>query len=294
MTQKALGRSHRNGLTVMELLRMFPDDATSEKWFEDLRWANGRFCPDCGSTNTVAVASGKPMPYRYVDCRKHFSVRKGMVMQSSKLGLQKWAVAIYMMTAGVQGTSSMKLYREDGVRQATAWFLILRIREAFNEGASLPFPGPMEVDETCIGGKRRNMSNSKRKTLQDTGRGAVGKVAVVGAKDRATKRVTAYQDVLFDHETVKHSVSEYVRGMAHTNWVESFWSLLKRGYHGTFNRLSEKHLNRYIQEFACLNKIRDQDTIAQMTAMVRKIEGKRLRYKDLIVGNGETNKRVAV
>ena len=127
---------------------MFSDDATSEKWFEDLHWANGRFCLDCGSTNTVAVASRKPTPYRCRGCRNHFSVRKGMVMQSSKLGLQKWAVAIYMMTTGVKGTSSMKLYREDGVRQATAWFLILRIREAFNEGASLPFPGPMEVGET--------------------------------------------------------------------------------------------------------------------------------------------------
>ncbi|MCY4458974.1 MAG: transposase [Albidovulum sp.] len=119
MTQKALGRSHRNGLTVMELLRMFPDDATSEKWFEDLHWAYGRFCPDCGNTTTVAVASRKPMPYRCRDCRNHFSVRKGMVMPTSKLGLQKWAVAIYMMTTGIMGTSSMKLYREVGVRQAT-------------------------------------------------------------------------------------------------------------------------------------------------------------------------------
>jgi len=174
-------------------------------------------------------------------------------------------------------------------------FLIQRIREAFNEGASrLAFPGPVEVDETYIGGKRRNMSNSKRKAIKDTGCGAVGKVAVVGAKDRATKIVTGYQGVPFDHETVKHIVSEYVRGMAHTNWAESFWILLMRGYHGTFHRLSEKHLNRYVQVFAGRNTIRDQDTIAQMTAMVRKTDGKRLRYKDLIVDYGESNKPVAV
>ncbi|MCY3702472.1 MAG: IS1595 family transposase [Rhodospirillales bacterium] len=321
MTRKAPGRSHRKGLTVMELLRMFPDNAAAERWFEDQRWGkSGRFCPDCGSCNTATVASRKPMPYRCRDCRAHFSVRKGTVMQSSKLGLQKWAIALYMMTTGIKGTSSMKLYREVGIRQGTAWFLMQRIREAFNEGASLPFPGPVEVDETYMGGKRKNMSNAKRRQLakEGAGRGSVGKVAVVGAKDRATKQVTAkvvqetdkptlqgfvketaapgatvytdeataYSGLPFDHETVKHSVSEYVRGMAHTNGIESFWSMFERGFHGTFHKMSPKHLNRYVQEFAGRNNIRDMDTIAQMTAMVRQMEGKRLRYVDLIADNG--------
>ena len=156
MTQKAPGRSHRTGMTVMELLRKFPDDAAAEAWFEAQRWPEGRFCPDCGSTNTVVVASRKPMPYRCRDCRHHFSVRKGTVMQSSKLGLQKWAIALYMMTTGIKGTSSMKLYREVGIRQATAWFLMQRIREGFIEGENKPFPGPVEADETYIGGKEKN------------------------------------------------------------------------------------------------------------------------------------------
>ena len=161
MTQKAPGRSHRTGMTVIELLRKFPDDATAEAWFEAQRWPDGRFCPDCGSTNTVAVASRKPMPYRCRDCRNHFSIRKGTVMQSSKLGLQKWAVALYMMTTGIKRTSSMKIYRELGIRQATAWFLMQRIREGFIEGENKPFPGPVEVDETYVGGRRRTSTRRR-------------------------------------------------------------------------------------------------------------------------------------
>ena len=172
MAKRGPGKAHREGLTVIELFRMFPDDAAAERWFEEQRWPEGRFCPDCGSTNTVAVANRKPMPYRCRDCRGHFSVRKGTVMQSSKIGLQKWVVAIYMMTTGLKGTSSMKLYREVGIRQATAWFLMQRIREGFDLGTGMPFPGPVEADETFIGGKRHN--TCRRRSVPSL-RGAAGR-----------------------------------------------------------------------------------------------------------------------
>jgi transposase-like protein len=138
-------------------LRRVPDDATAERWFEATRWPDGRFCLDCGSINNVSIASRKPMPYRCRDCQARFLVRKGTVMQSSKLGLQKWAIALYMMTTGVKGTSSMKLYQEVGIRQATAWLLMRRIRGGFIEGYNLPFPGPVEADETAVGGERLHL-----------------------------------------------------------------------------------------------------------------------------------------
>ena len=312
--KKAPGKHHRDGLTIIQLLQIFPDDATAEKWFEKQRWPEERCCPDCGSVNTVETKRRKPMPYRCRDCRRHFSVRKGMVMQSSKIGYQKWAIGIYMMATGLKGVSSMKLYRELGITQKTAWYLMQRIREGFLGGVA-DRAGPVEVDETFMGGKRRNMSNQKRKEL--SGRGSVGKTAVVGAKDRATKRVAAQvvedttaqtlQGFVFDHtqpgvkvytddsssyislenhESVKHSIQEFVRGDVHTNGVESLWSMFKRGYVGTYHKMSVKHLHRYVREFAGRQNIRDLDTLAQMSFVVQGMDGKLLHYQDLTADNG--------
>ena len=163
------------------------------------------------------------------------------------------------------------------------------------------------------------MSNTKRKELADTGRGPVGKTAVIGAKDRATKHVAAqgghghrqqprckgswastyepgakvytddagaYHSLPFDHATVKHSLSEYVRGDVHTNGIESLWSMLKRAHKGTFHKLSPKHLDRYVQEFAGRHNLREQDTIDQLGSLQSGMEGKRLRYRTLIAANG--------
>ena len=260
----------------------------------------------------AVVKNRKPMPYRCKDCRKYFSVRKGMVMQSSKLGYQKWAIAIYLVATNLKGISSMKLHRELKVRQPTAWYLAQRIREGFVTGQVL-MSGQVEVDETFIGGKERN--KHPRKKL-NAGRGTVGKAVVVGAKNRETKKVSAavvrstdqenlqgfirdrviegstiYTDdhsgydglqVDFEHKTVKHSVSEYVSDQAHTNGIESFWSLLKRGYYGTYHRMSEKHLQRYVDEFSGRHNLRSLDTIDQMARIVRGLDGKLLRYQDLV------------
>lgn len=313
---KAPGKHYREGLTILQLFQKFPDDATAEKWLEEQRWPDERCCPDCGSTNTAVVKSRKPMPYRCRDCRRHFSVRKGTAMQSSKIGCQKWVIALYMMTTGLKGVSSMKLHRELGVRQSTAWYMMQRLREGFFGNAG-NMTGPVEVDETYMGGKRRNMSNKQRKALAGTGRGGSGKTTVVGAKDRATKQVAAkvvtdtkaktlqgfvherirpdakvYTDdsssysSMDNHETVKHSHMEFVRGEVHTNGVESLWSMLKRGYIGTYHKMSPKHLDRYIREFAGRQNIREFDTLTQMALVAKGLDQNVLHYRDLIADNG--------
>ena len=311
--RKGPGRSYRKGLSVIELLKMFPDDEAAEKWFEECRWPNGeRFCPDCGSVNYSVSANRKPMPYRCRDCKNYFSVRKGSVMQYSKIGIQKWVIAIFMLTTGIKGISSMRVYRELGLPQKTAWFMMQRIREAFMTGNGKKLPGPIEVDETYIGGREKNKHWKKKANNVPY---YAGKAIVIGARSQKTGKVQAsvilssdhktlinfikevaepgtkvYTDFYkaykgmrgFRHDRVKHAAGEYYRKGVTTNGIESFWSGLKRGYKGVYHKMSPKHLNRYVQEFVGRNNIRDLDTVEQMEVIAVGLIGKRLRYGDLI------------
>ena len=313
MTHKGPGKSGREGISLVKLMKMFPTDDAAREWFEARIWPHGPHCPHCGSANVQSGIKHRSMTHRCRDCdgRPMFSLKTGNIMEGSKLGYQTWAIAIYLVTTSLKGVSSMKLHRDLEITQKSAWHLAHRLRKAFEADGGL-FAGPVEVDETYIGGKRKNMPKAKRKTLE--GRGAVGKAAIAGAKDRATNRVNAdvvpatdgatlqgfvrarteagatvytddaaaYRDMAgFEHEAVKHSVGEYVRGMAHTNGMESFWSMLKRGYQGTYHHMSPKHLGRYVDEFSGRHNIREDDTEEQMAHVAKRMVGRRLKYRDL-------------
>ncbi|MDE0308743.1 MAG: IS1595 family transposase [Acidiferrobacterales bacterium] len=316
MASKAPGKHFRKGISLPDLFRIFPDDDAAQAWLEQQRWGGEPWCPHCGSFN-VRSNRHKSMPWRCCEreCRKRFSVRVGTPLYKSPLGYQTWVVAIYLLTTSLKSVSSMKLHRDLNITQKTAWFLAYRIREAFSDKDETLFSGPVEADEAYFGGKRHNMSNTKRKELKETsaGRGSISKTPVVSVKDRATNEIraqvvdstdaetlqgfvlsntsieaTVYTDdaAAYDalprhHESVKHSVSEYVRDQAHVNGVESFWSTLKRAHKGTFHKLSPKHLDRYVQEFAGRHNIRCQDTLIQMGHIVREMDGKYLPYAGL-------------
>ena len=151
--KKAPGKSHRKGLTIIELIEMFPDEKSATEWFENVFWHNKRYCGKCGSTRTRPVKSGKPMPYWCSDCRSYFSVRTGTAIARSHVPLQKWAIAIYLCLTSLKSVSSLKLRRDIGVSQPTAWFMLHRIREAWMHDSDDRFNGPIEADETYFGGK---------------------------------------------------------------------------------------------------------------------------------------------
>ena len=159
MSQKAPGQRRRTGMSMFELSEMFPTEASAVKWFEARHWPDGRQCGHCGSRNT-REASHKSMPYWCTDCRSYFSARTGTSIAHSRVPMRKWVFAIHLHMTSLKGVSSMQLHRDIGVTQSTAWFMLQRIRKAF-DGDAPPFRGPVEVDETFVGGQGKTMSNSK-------------------------------------------------------------------------------------------------------------------------------------
>ena len=309
---KAPGQAHRKGISLFQATQMFSTEDKAEAWFVKQRWGRkDRIrCPHCDSKRIQTKANRKPQPWRCLECKRHFSVKTNTFMHASNIPLAKWGLAIYLFTTSLKGVSSMKLHRDLGISQTSAWHMAHRIRKGWSD-AHRKFAGPVEADEAYIGGKEDRKHEYKR---LNPGGGAKGKAAVAGIKDRATNQVQArvidradadtltqfvhqhsekdalvftdespaYNRLNRAHFAVKHSVKEFVNGMAHTNGMESFWATIKRAYVGVYHHFSEKHLQRYIDEFTGRHNLRPLDTEEQMGLMVQLGVGQTLRFIDLI------------
>lgn len=313
---KAPGKHDREGISIMELADMFPDEEAATKWFESVVWPDGRYCPRCGCTDTKVAAKTSGLPYYCRGCQKSFSVKIGTLIQKSNVPLRKWVFAIYFEMTSLKGVSSMKLHRDIKVTQKTAWFMLHRIREAWAGDLKAVFEGPVAVDGTYVGGKRKNMSLPKRKELKEArpGPSSVSKTAVVGAKDPElnpfaakvvqstdvpalqgfveglndpgakvyTNETKAYTSIGRDHESVNHSVSEYLPEMSDKERIESFWAMIGSGTEGAHHHISASHLDRYVAEFTGRYNIRKAKTMKQMRTVVANLLGERIMYRDLI------------
>ena len=297
----------KNYMSISEFYKIFPDEDACETFIAYRRWRGKPVCPFCNHDKIYEIAGS--MRFKCGQCKKRFSVRTGTVMEKSKLSLQTWLLASYLITTARKGISSIQFAKELGVTQKTAWFLSNRIRAACGPGKSL-LHGEIEVDETYIGGKEKNKHRHRR----IPGHGPFSKQPVVGLYQRdgivrakpipnAGKTIlqaeiasnveqgsTVYTDESvhyrglqhYIHKTVSHKAREYVKGDITTNGIESFWAVLKRSYIGIHHWWSPKHLHRYVNEHAYRQNTKHLTGLLAISNLLENFVGKRLTYAELI------------
>jgi transposase-like protein len=306
--------------TLLEAVKYFSKPENCLSYLVARRWPKGVTCPTCGSDGVYFDRSRMGWICKTKHPLRKFSLKTGTIFEDSPLGLDKWLPCVWMIANMKNGVSSWEIHRSLGVTQKTAWFMLHRIRLAMQDASGGKLSGEVEVDETYIGGKARNMHASKRKAINiKPGRSLAGKVAVMGLlerhgkessrvrlhvlhslKQRAVQGIVrenvetgstvntdayhSYTGLIADyaHKVIDHAEA-YVDGTVHTNGCENFWSLLKRALHGTYVSVEPFHLFRYLDEESFrFNYRTDMNDADRFSVAICGIVGRRLTYKDLL------------
>ncbi len=298
--------------SFLDFVNHFKSNEVCREYLEEVMWDNKPKCPHCDTEEPYKLNDHKTYKCRNKECRKKFNVLTKTIFENSNIPLPKWFAAIYLITSHKKGISSIQLSKDIGVTQKSAWFVLQRIRELLNSEILTPLSNIIEVDETYVGGKRRNDKNMVGKGHQ--GRSTKSKTPIIGMLERKGKVKTkvvsdvgskTIDDLLNDnvapnstvmtdgwrgykkvhknhnHLVIDHSSGVYVMGDIHINTIEGFWSLLKRSIIGIYHKVSVKHLHRYCNEFEFRYNLRDQTEMNRFI-MALKQPTKRLRYKELI------------
>jgi transposase-like protein len=302
----------KSTISTFELFAMIPDQETARVYLEQNLWPEGPKCPVCGLGERITTR--KDGFYRCNQCKEDFTVRTGTIFERSHIPLHKWIYAMYLLLTARKGISSLQLSKEIGIRQASAWFMLHRIREACGPDLK-KLRGIIEIDECFVGCIETNKHEHKK---LKAGRGTVGKTPVLGMRERGGRTIAktiantdagtvqseihrhveigstlhtdeagAYAGIggmFFDHEAVNHGEGEFARDDVTTNSIESVFAVLKRGLNGVYHHASKKHLGRYVDEFTFrLNEGNvKHHTLARLESLVGAVAGKRLTYKTLI------------
>ncbi len=296
--------------SIYEIFEKYPDEKSAARFFEESRWPKHICCPRCDSKNIARVKNAKPMPLRCRTCRNYFSVRTGTIMEKSKIPLHLWLLALYLLLTFKKGVSSVTMGKLLGIRQDSAWSLGRRIRAAMVSDDEM-LSGTVEIDEVYVGGKEGSKHRRKKLGVRS---GTRGKQTVIGMRQRngeirallldnmrietalgavranVAPGSTVYTDALptykgmeeYAHAAVSHQKGEYVRGDVHTNSIESFWAVLKRGYCAVYHFMSPKHLGLYVKEFVYRFNVGNDNRIETLAKIVPRMVGKRLTYADLV------------